>query len=83
MTFLLVSVSLWESGCDEVRVRDGLDLVDIMLVHTIVHDVIQVVQEADDLQSLAGLGHQGEVHNRAVLIQASSNRHVNWYIEYT
>jgi hypothetical protein len=36
-------------------------LVDIVLVHALVHHVVQRVQELHHLQRRAGLGHQGKV----------------------
>ena len=63
--FSLISVDFWNSGHDEVGVGDGLDFVDVVIVHPLVHDRVQRVQELDDLHGAAGLGHDAEVNNRA------------------
>ncbi len=47
-----------------VAVRDGLDLVDVELVHPLVHDAVERVEELDDLEGGAALGDHGEVDDR-------------------
>ena len=63
--FILVSVDFRNSGNDQVGVRDGLDFVDVVVVHPLVHDRVQGVQELDHLHGAASLGHDAEVDDRA------------------
>jgi hypothetical protein len=40
-------------------------LVNIMVIHPLVHDGVEGVQELDHFHGAAALGHQAEVHHRA------------------
>jgi len=71
---LLVSVDFWHSRNNEIGVRDGLHLVDVVVVHSFVHDVVQRVQEVDDLQGVARLGHQAKVDDRTRFKMFCQNR---------